>query len=111
MKKRSFTAEYKSRIVLEVLREEKTLSEIAGREQLSLTQLSGWKREFLNNTAKIFGVGKDEKELSEQLKAEKEKTKELMQKVGQLTLEADWLKKKSAQLLGDDWEIKSGFKR
>lgn len=36
---------------------------------------------------------------------------ELMAKVGQLTIENDWLKKKSEQVLGSNWELKSGFKR
>jgi hypothetical protein len=40
-----------------------------------------------------------------------EERRELMAKVGQLTIEVDWLKKKSAEVLGPDWEIKSGFKR
>ena len=35
----------------------------------------------------------------------------LMAKVGQLTIENDWLKKKSKQVFGDDWETKTNFKR
>jgi len=40
-----------------------------------------------------------------------EERRELMAKVGQLTIEVDWLKKKSGEVLGPDWETKSGFKR
>jgi len=34
-----------------------------------------------------------------------------MAKVGQLTIENDWLKKKSEQVFGKGWEVKTGFKR
>lgn len=36
---------------------------------------------------------------------------QLMAKVGQLTIENDWLKKKSKQVYGSEWETKSGFKK
>ena len=111
MKKRSFTAEYKARIVLEMLREERTASEIAAREQISVTQLSGWKREFLDNAARAFGRSKEDKELEEQLEHERLQNEALAKKVGQLAIEADWLKKKHAQMYGPDWEEKSGYKR
>ena len=49
MKKRQFSPEYKSKLVLESLKEEKTLSEIAAREGISRVQLQNWKKEFLEN--------------------------------------------------------------
>ena len=39
MTKRQFTPEYKAKIVLEILREEKHISEIASREEISTKQL------------------------------------------------------------------------
>lgn len=111
MQKRQYTPEYKTKIVLEILREENTVSEIASREQINAKQLHNWKKEFLENASKIFSSSKSEKALQKQLSEQKELEDALMAKVGQLTVENDWLKKKSAQLLGTDWENKSGFKR
>lgn len=111
MEKRTFTPEYKTKIVLEILRENKTLSEIGAREKLAVTQLSAWKREFLGNASTVFATARAEKESREKQDELQEREKDLMAKVGQLTIEVDWLKKKSAQVLGSNWEIKTGFKK
>lgn len=52
----TYTAEYKSKIVIEILQGEHTVSEIAARENLNVKQLSNWKREFLANAANAFNV-------------------------------------------------------
>lgn len=111
MKQRQFSPEYKARIVLEVLREEITISEIAAREQLGRTQLQNWKKEFLDNAPRVFSQNKIEREAEREIREAEEREGELMKKVGQLTIENDWLKKKSAQIFGSDWETKSGFKK
>ena len=53
-KRRRFTAEKKAQIVLEVLREGKTLTEVAGEYGIHQAQLSKWKQEFLENMPMIF---------------------------------------------------------
>ena len=111
MQKRQFTPEYKARLVLEVLAEESHVSEIAARENLSRTQLQNWKREFTENASSIFAQKRIEKDAKKQVEEALEREDELMKKVGRLTIENDWLKKKSAQILGADWETKSGFKK
>ena len=110
MGRRQFTPEFKTRIVLEFLREEKPLGELAAEHEISPNQLRNWKKEFLENATRVFSESKQEKELRAKEKAMDEERRELMAKVGQLTIEVDWLKKKSAEVLGSDWETKSGFK-
>lgn len=110
MEKRQYTAEYKAKIVLEILAEENCISEIAAREVISRTQLQNWKKEFIENSARVFAQSKTEKTAARQVREAQERETSLMAKVGQLTIENDWLKKKSAQILGSDWETKSGFK-
>ncbi len=110
MGRRQFTPEFKTRIVLELLREEKPLGELAAEHEISPNQLRNWKKEFLENATRVFSESKQEKELRAKEKAMDEERRELMAKVGQLTIEVDWLKKKSAEVLGSDWETKSGFK-
>jgi transposase-like protein len=111
MGRRKFSAEFKTKIVLELLREEQQLGEIAHQHGISPNQLRNWKKEFLENAAKVFSESRQEKELRSKKKAMEEERNELMAKVGQLTIENDWLKKKSKEVFGDDWEIKPGFKR
>lgn len=111
MVRRQFSAEFKTKIVLGILREEKQLGELAAEHGLSPNQLRNWKKEFLENAVKVFSESKQEKELCVKERAMDEERNELMAKVGQLTIENDWLKKKSKQVLGPDWETKSGFKK
>jgi len=110
-KRREYTAEYKTKLVLEVLREEKSLSEIASREGINPNQIGNWKREFIENAASIFSRSKKEEEIAEKLKEAKEKEREYQAKVGQLTLEIDWLKKKSEEVFGEGWESRIDSKR
>lgn len=58
MTKRTYTAEYKAKIVLELLKEELHISEIASREEISHTQLQNWKKEFLGNAPLVFSQTK-----------------------------------------------------
>jgi len=111
MGRRKFSAEFKTNIVLELLREEKQIGELAAEHELSPNQLRNWKKEFLENAVKVFSESKQEKDLQAKEKAIDEERTELMAKVGQLTIENDWLKKKSNEVFGPDWETKSGFKK
>jgi len=94
-KRKKYTPDEKAQIVLEVLREENTLIEIANKYDVSQQLISRWKSEFLANMAVVFD--KKATEL-ERLKQEHEAEREaLVSKIGQLTLDVDWLKKKQAQ--------------
>jgi len=106
MQRRQFTAEFKAKIVMEVLREEKTLSEIAANNELNPNQLRSWKKEFIENAAKVFSESRDAKEIKAKEKEMEQDHNDLLAKVGQLTIEVDWLKKKSAEMLGPDYEKK-----
>ena len=104
MEKRAFSAEYKTKIVIEMLREETHISEIAARENISRTQLQNWKKEFLDNAALVFSQNKMERQARADVKAAEEREEDLMKKVGQLTVEIDFLKKKYREIHGRDYE-------
>jgi len=110
-KRRGFTPEYKAKIVLEVLKEEQTISEIASREGIHTNQIGNWKREFLENAHRVFAQSRNEKEAEQKVVDMEEEKREYQAKVGQLTLEVDWLKKKHDQVYGSGWETKLGFKK
>jgi putative transposase len=93
-KRRNFTPEEKAKIVIEVLREEKTLNEIAAEYEIHPNQLSRWKAEFISNAGRVFSKETDEVEKVKQ-SYEKEKD-ELLKQIGQLSYEVAWLKKNLA---------------
>ena len=92
----SYSAEIKTKVVLEVLREESTVNEIAAKYSISPVVISRWKAEFLERASGVFKKGPSETE--KELEAEKERVAALERKVGQLTYEVDWLKKKSEEI-------------
>jgi transposase-like protein len=53
-KRRNFKPEQKAKIILEVLREEKSLSEIAAEYEIHPNLLSRWKTEFIQNAGRAF---------------------------------------------------------
>jgi transposase-like protein len=95
-KRNQYSAEFKSQVVIEVLREEGTVNEIAARHGINPILLSRWKTEFLERAADVFKKGPTEAE--KELERERRHVEELERKVGQLAYEVDWLKKKEQQI-------------
>jgi transposase-like protein len=89
-RRQKYSAEFKAKVVLEVLKEQETLSEIAGRYGIHPTQIAKWKRTFLDKSPELFSQpGKDE------AKQRASQEDDLYKKIGRLQVELDWLKKKS----------------
>ena len=88
------TPEFKFQVVLEVLREEQTVTEIAVKHQIHPNLITRWKTEFLETGPKaVFNRSKVADETA-RLKAEAEdKEAKLYQEIGQLTTQLAWLKK------------------
>ncbi len=78
---------------LEALKAVKTVAEIAQLYQVHPTQVSQWKARIVEVLPRLFepGVQGDERETEEWVR-------QLHEKIGQLSMELDWLKKKSKQL-------------
>ena len=90
-KRTVYTAEYKTRLVLEVLREDKTLVEIASANKITPLNLQNWKKIFLTNAELAMEPSKAIKEYKEANTKLQVEVGEYAKKVGQLTLEKDWL--------------------
>ena len=106
-KRTTYSAEFKAKVVLELLQEGLTLSELAAKHSVSPVVLSRWKQEFLEKSSGVFkrGASEAEKELEEK----NHHIANLERKVGQLSYEVDWLKKKSDEILGSGWEKRSRY--
>jgi transposase-like protein len=93
MKKRTFTPEQKAKIVLELLKENKTIAELAAEYEIHPNQLQRWKSEAAEKMHLIFT--KDSDEVAKLQKKHESEVDELTKQIGQLTIEVNWLKKKS----------------
>ena len=92
MQKRNYTEEMKTKRVLEVLKGEREMKEIAAEYESALNQIRNWKAEFVENAAVVFDKKRDQR-LKDELSIKQHEADELAKKVGQLTLEVDFLKK------------------
>lgn len=89
--RRTLSSEFKAKVALEAIKEMKTISEIAQQHQLHPNQVSMWKKEFLANAGKVFDSGNKE---AEQIKLLTKEKQDLVQQIGQLSVDNNWLKKK-----------------
>lgn len=91
--RRKHTAEFKARVALEAIRGVKTISEIAAEFEIHPVMVGNWKKEMLENLPSLFEQKNAKKE-----KDQEQETEHLHRKVGQLTMEVEFLEKKCRQL-------------
>lgn len=103
--RRNFSANFKVKLVIEVLKGEKDINTIATENNIQPNLLRNWKKEFLDKASVVFDDPR-ENNLKEKLAAERREKAEYAKKVGQLTMQVDWMKKKSEEVLGSDYESK-----
>lgn len=92
-KRRRFDPAYKAKIGLEALKGIKTVSEIAREYQVHPNQVSQWKSEVVQRLPEVFGGGP-----TVQAQEQEKQIARLERKIGQLTMELEWLQKKSREL-------------
>lgn len=85
-----FSSEEKTRIVLELIKEDSTLGQLASKYEISSKTIQNWKKQFLNNAALAFEPAKVLSEYQEQINNLKEQNDELAKALGKTTVERDW---------------------
>jgi len=90
MMKKERSPEFKKRVALEALKEQKSVREIAAEYEIHPMQVCKWKKQLYDKAALAFESSA--KKSAEQV-AEVREAK-LHEKIGQLTIELDWMKKK-----------------
>jgi transposase-like protein len=91
-KRKRYTGAFKAKVGLEALMGIKTVGQIAREYQVHPVQVTQWKGVIRDHLPELFEPSRPEGEDSQELIAQ------LHEKIGQLTVEADWLKKKCRQL-------------
>ena len=90
--RKKFDAAFKAKILLEALREIATVPELAKQHGVHPNQIYTWKKQVLDNVASLFARGVGGADPSEE-ERERE-TAKLYAKIGQLTVERDFLAKR-----------------
>ena len=84
-KRTRHTSAFKAKVALESLREQETIAELARRHKVHANQIYTWRRQLLKNVTRAFeapeGNGSDGSD----------REAELLQKIGELTVERDFL--------------------
>ena len=89
--RRQYSAEFKAKVVLQVLMGEKPSSEICRSHKLHTSVLNRWRKEFLENAASIF-------ESDDANQEDQQRIADLERLVGQLTMQLEIAKKASQSL-------------
>ncbi len=87
-KRRSFSAEFKARVALEALSGAHTMAELAAKHDVHPNMISQWKRKAQESLPELFSKKADRSEAVRDAEV-----KELHAKIGQLTVERDFLSK------------------
>jgi transposase len=91
-KRKRYNGAYKAKIGLEAIMGIKTVAQIARDYQVHPVQVGQWKTVIRERLPELFETGGKESKDAQEMIAQ------LHQKIGELTVDLDWLKKKSKQL-------------
>ena len=98
IKRKIYSAEFKAKLVLEVLEGEKTINEIASVYGVIPNNLKNWKKQFLENMSLAFDKSVVVKEYKDEIEILQKSNDDLAKKVGNLTIEKDFLEGKLVSL-------------
>lgn len=89
--KKVYTSAFKAQVVLELLKEEKTLAQLSSEHGVHATVLRDWKLVALTGLPSLYDRRDN---LGEQSAAHEKQLEDLYAEIGRLTTQLNWLKKK-----------------
>ena len=98
VKRKSYSAEFKAKLVLEVLEGEKTVNEIASRYEVVPLSLKNWKKQFLENMSLAFDKSTVVKEYKDEIEELKKSKGMIAKKLGETIVEKEFLEGKLVSL-------------
>lgn len=87
-KRKQYPKEFKARVALEAVKEEKTIAELSSEYEIHSNMITKWKKHLQNNVADIFAQKNKEEPDSQQ------QIDNLYKEIGRIQVENAWLKKK-----------------
>ena len=97
-KRANYSAEFKTRVVLEVMKNERSLGEIASSYNVSPKNIQNWKKTFLQNAQIAMEPAKAVQDYKDEIASLKLQNEQYAKVVGKMTIEKDWLEKKLKSL-------------
>ena len=91
-KRRRFSGELRAKIVLEALRGDRTLQEIASRRRVHPNQVGAWKRRAIEGLAELFSKGAERR-----VRDHEGEVRDLHARIGELIVERDFLSRGSGR--------------
>lgn len=86
--RRNHSPAFKAKVALEAAKEERTVAELSREYGVHANQIGAWKRQLLDGATDLFVSGGEKKRDQEEI------VKELHAKIGELTVERDFLSRK-----------------
>lgn len=105
-KQKTYTAEFKTKIVLELLSGDQTVAQIASKYSLISKSIQNWKKVFLENAILAFNSDAVVADIKKTVIEQDKKIDELHRQLGKRTAELEWASKKLQSL---DFKVKSGL--
>jgi transposase len=96
--RKTYTTEFKVKVVKEILREEKSLSQIASEYGTHVNVISRWRDQALAGFSSLFDDRLAQDQATKEAEWEKER-EGLYAEIGRLSTQLGWLKKKGGRLL------------
>ncbi len=90
-KRRQFSEQFKARVALAAVKEDRTISELATTFKVHPNQIWTWKKELQERAVELFATARPEVDPVQVAKV----TAPLYEEIGRLKVEVDWLKKNS----------------
>ena len=87
---KNFSAEYKTKVVLELLESEVTISQLSKKYEITTKTIQNWKKQFLSNASMAFEPAKVVSEYKTEIEELRSQNDELAKALGKATLERDW---------------------
>ena len=104
-KKRTYTSAFKTKIVLEALREEKSIAELSVTYNITRKNIHNWKATFLSNAEIAMEPSKCVAEYKQTAKELTQQVADYAKKVGELTMEKEFLEGKLKSLALSDRKL------
>ncbi|WP_416430881.1 IS3 family transposase [Piscirickettsia salmonis] len=97
-KRKKPSAEFKTKVVLEVIEGDQTLSQICSKYELVPKTVQNWKKVFLANASLAFNIDSAVAEFKDEIKTKEKEVNELHRQLGKRTAELEWAAKKLKSL-------------
>ena len=93
--RKSYTAAFKAKVALEAVKGDRSLSELASKNEVHPNQIGTWRKALLAGLPEVFSDKRRKKE-----RRAEDETAKLYEEIGRLKVERDWLKKKADEFDG-----------